>query len=101
MSLRDGRSFKEAAKGVKFRDGDISYVGHGGGKMLDVGEPSGKGKSQISSPIQSSIGGEDQQVAFKSPKKRIREEFEEREANSETSLEVIGVFDPTSNTITP
>ncbi|PQQ18558.1 hypothetical protein Pyn_03221 [Prunus yedoensis var. nudiflora] len=37
MSLRDGRSFKEAAKGVKFRDGDISYVGHGGGKMLDVG----------------------------------------------------------------
>lgn len=83
------------------RESDTSYVAHEGGKSLDVGEPSVKGKGRVSPSNMSPVGEGDQQVAFKSPKKRIREEFEEREANSEASLEVLGVFDPMFNTIIP
>lgn len=100
MSLRDGRSFKEAAKGAKYRVSDNLSSAHGEGKMLEVGEPSVIGRGRHSpSPLSTARG--EQQVAYKSPKKRFREEFEEREANSEADLEVIGVFNPTTNTITP
>lgn len=39
--------------------------------------------------------------AFKSPKKRVREEVEKVPEESEPSVEILGAFDPHSNTIEP
>lgn len=53
MSVKDERSFKEVAKGIRIRDGDVSSDVAGVGKIMWKGDPSGRESSCPSVQIKS------------------------------------------------
>ncbi|KAL6277173.1 hypothetical protein ACE6H2_020774 [Prunus campanulata] len=98
MSVGDERTFKEAAKGIRIMEIDASSAATAEvGKTMGNGEPSGKEKARVPQSKLSPETKGDKLTTFKSPKNRIREKQVESEAN----LEVLRVFGPLTNIITP
>ena len=93
-AIRDDRSFKEVAKGIRIADEnsvpfpEVHFKGEG---------PSGVDKgnlviSELSLSLEEHSSSNCK--AFKSPKKRARELFEEVSEESEPSVEILRVFRP-------
>ncbi|VVA39646.1 PREDICTED: reverse mRNAase [Prunus dulcis] len=89
MSLRDGRSFKEAAKGAKFRVSDNLSSAHGGGRLLEEGELSMKGRGGLSPPP-SSPARESSKLLTKAPRRESERSLKRRRLTHRLTWRSVG-----------
>ncbi|KAI5334706.1 hypothetical protein L3X38_024839 [Prunus dulcis] len=93
-AMRDGRTFKEVARGIRITDESSApipkvFFKDDGPSRMD------KGKMVVSDPnLSLEEHSSSNAKAFKSPKKRARELFEEAPQESEPSVEILGVSYP-------
>lgn len=100
MSLQDGRSFKEAAKGAKFRVSDNLSSAHGKGRLLEEGEPSVKGRGGLSPP-HSSPARESSKLLTRAPRRESERSLKRGRLTHRLAWRSVGFLTPTTNTITP